>query len=261
MDIVAGVDAGTETVKLVLLKDGHLIYNHTLFVGIETISEISNRILNQAVEKNGILRNDISLVGSTGVNAGEIPFANKEIPEAICCPLGINWLSTNAHTLINIGASKVVVMKCSQGRTIKMATSDKCASGVGISLRMVADVLAMNIEDIGTLSAKSTEEVVIQNTCAVFVETEIISLLHHHRKKPEDILKGVFRGMASRFYSLLLTVGIEDDIYMIGGVARNKGVVQALEEITGHRVLLPPDPDIIGALGAALAISNRGVFP
>ena len=114
----------------------------------------------------------------------------------------------------------------------------------------------MNIKDIGPVSLKSSEEVTIQSTCSVFAETEIISLLHHYRKKPEDILKAVFRGMTSRFYSLLLAVGIDGDAWMIGGVARNEGVVKALEEITGHRVRVPTDPSIIGALGAALAVSD-----
>ena len=83
--------------------------------------------------------------------------------------------------------------------------------------------------------------------------------MHHYKKRREDILKGVFRGMVSRFYSLLLTIGIEDDMYIIGGVARNEGVVKALEDISRHQVLVPPDPAIVGALGAALAVSTRGV--
>jgi len=259
MSIIAGIDVGTETVEIVMLNDEKMVYSSTMFAGTEAMANIAEKIFSQGVRETGISADAITLIGGTGVNASEVPFIEEEVPEAICCSLGMNWLYPQAHTLIDVGASKFVVMKCQQGRTVKIARSDRCASSVGVSLRMVANVLAMNIEDIGQASMRSREEVAIQSTCSVFVETEIISLLHHYKKKREDILKGVFRGMASRFYSLLLTIGIEDDMYMIGGVAKNEGVVKALENISGHQVLVPPDPNIVGALGAALAVSNRGV--
>ncbi len=261
MDISLGIDAGAETIKMVMLNDGKMVYSCRVFAGNEAISEIAVKMFRQATEETGISADDIRLVGSTGANASEVPFIHEEVTEAICCPLGINWVSPLAHTLIDVGATKFVAMRCQQGSAMKIATSDRCASSVGISLMMVADVLGMNIEDIGRVSTRSTEEVAIQNTCAVFAETEIISLLHYYKKKPEDILKGIFRGMAARFYSLLLSVGIEDDVYMIGGVAKNEGVVKALEEISGHHVLVPPAPNMVAALGAALAVSNGGIVP
>jgi predicted CoA-substrate-specific enzyme activase len=259
MDIIVGIDAGMETVKLVMLSDGGMLYSGTVFAGTEAMSQIAEKMLRQAIRETGISADAIRLIGGTGTNASEVSLIQEEVPEAICCPLGINWISPQAHTLLDVGASKFMAMKCQQGRAMKIARSDRCASGVGISLRMVANVLAMNIEDIGQASRRSKEELTIQSTCSVFAETEIISLLHHYKKRREDILKGVFRGMASRFYSLLLTIVIEDDMYMIGGVAKNEGVVRALQDISGHPVLVPPDPDIVGALGAALAISNEGV--
>ena len=259
MDIIVGIDAGMETVKLAVLSDGKMLYSGTVFAGTEAMAEIAEKMFREAIEETGISADDIRLVGGTGINVSEVRFVHEEVPEAICCPLGINWVSPQAHTLIDVGASKFMAMKCQQGRAVKIARGDRCASSVGVSLRMVASVLGMNIEDIGRASMRSREEVAIESTCSVFAETEIISLLHHYKKKREDILKGMFRGMASRFYSLLLTIGIEDDMYMIGGVAKNEGVVKALEDISGHPVLVPRDPNVVGALGAALAVSNGGV--
>jgi len=256
MDTVVGIDAGAETVKVVMLGGGEMLYSSTVFAGVEAVSDVAEKMLRQAAEETGISAKDICSIGGTGESASEVPFIQEELPEAICLPLGINWVSPQARTVLDVGASKFVAMKCQQGRAFKVSRSDRCAASVGMSLRMVASVLAMNIEDIGRASLRSTEEVVIQSTCAVFAESEIISLLHYYKKKPEDILRSVFRGMASRFYSLLLRTGIEDELYMTGGVARNEGVVKALEEITGHPVLVPPDPNIVGALGAALAVSN-----
>ena len=259
MNIVVGIDVGAETVNLVMLNDGKLVYSDTNIIKTEAVSVVVEKTLGQATEETGISADDIRKIAGTGTHANEVPIIKEYITEALSGPRGITWLSPQVHTLIDVGASKFVAMKCREGSAIKIARSDRCASGAGVSLRMAANVLALNIEDIGPLSTRSTEEVALQTTCSIFAETEIISLLHHAKKKPEDILKGLFQGMASRFYSLLISVGIEDDVYMIGGVAQNEGVVQALEEIIKHRVLVPPDPSIVGALGAALTVSNGGI--
>lgn len=256
MDVFAGIDVGTESVKLIILGDGDILFGGIVFADTQAVADIAENLLRQGISQTGISADDIRQIGGTGVNASEVSLIKEEVPEMICIPLGIGWISPQAHTLIDVGASKFTAVKCRNGRAMKITRSDRCASGVGISLRMVASVLEMDIEDIGQASLTSEEDVMIQSTCSVFVETEIISLLHHYKKRREDILRGVFRGMASRFYSLLLSVGIEDDLYMIGGVARNKGIVNALEEVSGYRVLVPPDPGIVGALGAALAISG-----
>ena len=256
MDVFAGIDAGTESIKIVILGNADILFKGTVFADTRPVGDIAENLLRQGISQTGISADDIRRIGGTGINAGEVSFITEEVPEMICTPLGIEWISPQARTLIDVGASKFTAMKCRNGRAMKIVRSDRCASGVGISLRMVASVLEMNIEDIGQASLMSEEDVTIQSTCSVFVETEIISLLHHYKKKREDILRGVFRGMASRFYSLLLSVGIEEDLYMIGGVAKNKGIVKALEEVSGYRVLIPPDPGINGALGAALAISG-----
>jgi len=257
MSIYAGFDIGTETVKLVILNEGEMTYAGTVFAGIESISEIAEKLLEKGMRETGISPGEIRSIGGTGINTGDIPIIKEDFPEATCSPMGLHHISPEANLLLDVGASKFTAMKCQDGRAVKISKSDKCASGVGISLRMVADVLAMRIEDIGRASLKSEEAVTIQSTCSVFAETEIISLLHHYRKKAEDILMGYFRGMASRFYSLLLQTGSMDDIWMIGGVAKNEGVVKAIKEITGRAVHIPPDPSIIGALGAALAVSNE----
>ncbi len=231
MGVTVGIDAGTETLKTVLVGDGEMLYASTVPTGIESLSKLAEECLKQALEKKGLTSQDVSAIAGTGVNAREVSLLQEEIPEAICAPLGAYRLFPNAHTLMDAGASKFIVMKCQEGRAIRIARSDKCASGVGISLRMAANVLQLKIEDIGRLAMKSTEGVSIQSTCSVFAETEIISLLHHYKKKPEDILQGVVRGVVSRFYSLLLSAGIEEELCMIGGVARNEGIVRALEEM------------------------------
>jgi len=253
-----GIDAGMESVNIVIMHDNRLIYDDTIFIGTQDIGQIVTKMIQGALKRLGISRNEIRFIGGTGINASEISLIQDEISEGTCLALGMEWVSSKASTVLDVGASKFTAIKCKHGRVLRIAKSDKCASGVGISLRMLANVLAKKMDEIGQMSLGSIENVTIQSTCSVFMETEIISLLHHYKNKPEDILRGVFRGMASRFYSLLLHVGIEDDLFMIGGVANNQGIVRALQEVSGYKVDVPQYPYIIGALGAALAITGQG---
>ena len=252
MAVSAGFDAGMETMKIVILRDGKMLYGSTIPLGVESVSAVAERHLVQAAKATGISLDELQCIGGTGTNAIDIPFIKKELSEVICSQLGINWLFNQVHTVLDAGAGHFTVLRCQQGKAMKVRRGDACASGVGLSLRMASNVLGIRVQDMSQAARKSEEEVEITSTCSVFAETEIISLLHA-KKKPEDIVKGVFKGLASRLYSLLLTVGMEDDIAMIGGVANCEVVVEMLENMSGHKIIVPSDPIIVGALGAALA--------
>ncbi|MFC2038353.1 acyl-CoA dehydratase activase [Chloroflexota bacterium] len=253
MTVSAGIDAGMETMKIVILKDEKILYRTIVPIGAESVSAVAERHLVQATKETGISLDELHCIGGTGANADDIPFIQKRLSETICSPLGIYWLFSQVHTVLDAGAGHFMVLKCKQGKTMKIVRGDKCASGVGISLRMASNVLGIQVQDMSQIARKSEEEVVITSTCSVFAESEIISLVHA-KKKPEDIVKGVFRGLASRLYSLLLNIGIEDDVGMIGGMANCEGIVEMIEDMSGHKILVPSDPATVGALGAALAV-------
>jgi predicted CoA-substrate-specific enzyme activase len=142
-------------------------------------------------------------------------------------------------------------VKCTRGKAIKIIASNKCASGNGAYLEVIKNVFNFNNSDLDNMFFQSRSNIEIQSTCAVFAESEIISLLHSGIK-PEDIVRGVFKGLAGRIYSQLLELGIEKEIALVGGVAKSKAIVVALEEILGMKIFVPENTEIVSALGASL---------
>lgn len=249
--ITVGIDVGTETIKVVLLKDEEVPRWLVISQGIEPSEEVAERALSQVLTKAGISRKDIDHIVTTGVGKKYISFANRELLEFPCLAKGIDWLLPSARTVLALGAQNSLAVRCNGGRALKFATSSKCAAGSGAYLEIVSNVLGIKVDEMAALSSESREPPAIQATCAVFAESEIISLIHM-KKKTGDILRGVFKGLAERIYPLLLQVGIEKDVAIVGGVAKNAAMVVAVQELVGYEVLVPDNPDIVSALGAAL---------
>lgn len=219
--------------------------------GIESTAKVAQTALNEVAKKAGVSVKDIGHIIATGAGREHIPWANQKVMEFLCLAKGIDFLLPPTRTLIDLGAGKSLAVKCSGGKVIKVATSGKCASGTGIFLEMAASVLSLNISDMDELFFKSKKNLEIVSLCAVFAESEIISLVHDGVKL-EDIIRGVFMGLAGRVYSQLMDLGIEKDIAVVGGVLKNKAMIAALEERVGFNILVPENPEIVGALGAAL---------
>ena len=158
----------------------------------------------------------------------------------------------NARTIIDIGGQDVKTLKLDQaGRLANFVMNDKCAAGTGRFLDVMAKVLEVDINDLAELSEKATEKVSISSTCTVFAESEVISQLSKGVKK-ENIIAGIHDSIASRVAGLAKRAGIEDDLVMVGGVADNYGIVRAIEEHLGHKIIVPKNAQLTGALGAAL---------
>ncbi|MFC1988728.1 acyl-CoA dehydratase activase [Chloroflexota bacterium] len=259
--ITAGIDAGMNTTKAVILNGKADPEWVVIPGGIEPTAKVAQTALDEVAEKAGVSVKDIEYVIATGAGREYIPWANQKILEFLCLAKGIDFLLQSTRTLIDLGAGKSLALKCSGGKVIKVATSGKCASGTGIFLEMVANVLSLNISDMDELFFKSKKHMEIVSLCAVFAESEIISMVHDGVKL-EDIMGGVFRGLAGRVYSQLIDLGIEKDLTVVGGVIKNKAMVTALEEVVGLKVLVPENPEIVGALGAALIAQEvRSVQP
>ena len=254
--ITAGVDAGLDCTKAVLLDEEGVLSYSVLPGGREATTAVAEQALNQAMEKAGISAKDVNCIVATGMGRIYIPFARDKQPEFLCLAKGATWLYPSTKTALDIGAEKSLAVKCRQGRPMGFASNDRCASGCGRYLEMLAKILELELEEIGPVSLHSREVVEVKSQCAVFAESEIISLIHM-KKKPEDILRGVYRGLILLTYPLLAKVGLEKDLVLAGGVARNIGVVKALEEQVNFKVLVPENPEIVGALGAALVAKEK----
>jgi predicted CoA-substrate-specific enzyme activase len=240
-----------EITKAVVLKGEKDLDYVTLPGGRESTAQVARRALDQVIEKAGVTAKDIGFITATGMGREQITFANQNLPEFLCLARGINFLCPSARTLLDLGTRKTLVMKCNGGKALKVAAGNKCAAGTGTFLKMVANILETNGDRMSELALKSKTNLEIQSTCAVFAESEIISLIHDGAK-PEDILRGFFKGLAGRIYSQLLEIGINEDVVAIGGIARIQALISALEEMAGCQIQVPQNPDIVGALGAAI---------
>ena len=189
---------------------------------------------------------------ATGYGRNNIPFATGQVTEITCHARGAHRLYPEARAIVDIGGqdSKVICLDESGGVT-NFVMNDKCAAGTGRFLDVMARVLEVKVEDLGTLGSQSTKYVGISSTCTVFAESEVISQLSMETNKC-DIINGIHHSVANRVAGLAHRVGVRDQVVMTGGVAQNIGIVNALQEQLGHTIHTSPLTQYNGALGAAL---------
>ncbi len=254
--ITAGIDAGTENLKVVILDEQQILSYSVVPLGRESVLSVAHAGFKETVKQAGISCSDVDYSVATGVGSNYISFVQARASEAACCAQGATFLIPSTATIIDLGADKCLVVKIRESRILNIVRNDRCASGSGRFLEIASKPLNTDPEGLGKLSLKSKKNVVINNNCAVFAESEIISLIHL-KHQPEDIAKAIFRGLASRIYTLIVKADFQPDLVMVGGVARNVGMVTALKELVECPVLVPPEPMIVGALGAALIGGQR----
>jgi predicted CoA-substrate-specific enzyme activase len=246
-----GVDIGSTASKAVILKNGNEICKMALVhVGAGTSGP--SRVLDQLFEDQEIQLNQISRTVATGYGRFNYKQADKQISELSCHAKGVHFLLPSARTIIDIGGQDAKALKLDEnGKLINFVMNDKCAAGTGRFLDVMAGVLEANIGDLGELSRQSLEIVDISSTCTVFAESEVISQLANGKKRA-DIIAGIHKSIAKRVGGLALRVGIEKDVVMTGGVARNSGVVNMMESILNTKIKVTDYPQLTGAIGAAI---------
>jgi len=254
--ITAGIDVGAENTKALIFGADRILAYSILPQGLQTALPVAEKALAEAAANAGIKVSEIDYLVATGIGSEQVTFCHEYASESAASARGASWLMPETDTAVDIGADKCLVIKCQRGRPFRTARNDRCAAGTSRFLRIAAKPLGINVEEMGRLALRSQEEIEIDSVCAVFAESEIISLIHQ-KKRPEDIARAVFRGLASRIYTLVVKVGFEKNLVMVGGVAKNVGLVRALEEKTGCRIMIPEEPMIAGALGAALIACEK----
>ena len=253
--ITAGIDVGNQTAKIVLLA-GDGVVAHVMVPVAGNARLAAERGLEQALAAAGLTRDTIAAATATGVGRNVVAFATGTASEISCNAKGAVWLYPEARTVVDIGAENFRGSTCDDlGDVVDFVTNDKCAAGVGSFLEAMAKALEVSLAEMGPLSLRSTKELGISTTCAVFAESEVISLVHRGLSKV-DILRGIHDSIASRTSSALMRIGVEEQVVMVGGVAKNVGVVESLQRMLGFEVTVPDNPHIIGALGAALRARN-----
>jgi len=213
--------------------------------------QLANEVMRQALEQASLQINDISYIVATGYGRLNVPFADRQITELSCHARGVSNLFPNVRTAIDIGGQDAKCMKIANGRLTNFVMNDKCAAGTGRFLEVTAATLGIRLEDMGGISLKATKKIQISNLCTIFAQQEVVALLSHG-EKPENILAGLHDALASRVAALARRLGIEPDLVLTGGVAKNIGMVRAMKESLGCEILVPEEPLLTGALGAAI---------
>ena len=250
--LTMGVDSGSLTGKAVIVDGNKRIVAHSV-VQLEFVSEKAVRTaMNNVLASAGLEMTQIAYIVSTGYGRRKLDFADKTITEITCHARGANYLYPEGRTVIDIGGqdSKVIGVDI-HGNTKNFAMNDRCAAGTGQFLEVMARALGVKLEEIGDLSLQATKKLTISSLCTVFAETEVVSLVAQDNKQT-DILAAIHESIARRVSGLVGRVGLIAPVIMTGGVAKNIGMVRALEKELGVSIFVPDEPQIIGALGAAL---------
>lgn len=217
---------------------------------------LANKVMEEALQQADITFDQVSFVVATGYGRINVPFADKQITEISCHARGVIHLFPTVETVIDIGGQDAKGIKIIDGKVADFVMNDKCAAGTGRFLEVIAETLEVRLEDMGQLSLGAKEKVRISSICTIFAEQEVVS--HLSDGVPvEDIIAGLHDAIAGRAYRMASKLKIEGDVVFTGGVAKNKGMVKALEDHLGRSVFVCEEPLITGALGAALLGKKR----
>jgi benzoyl-CoA reductase subunit D len=253
--ITAGIDMGSKTVKVVILKDGKIIGKAITLAGFEA-KESAEKAFALALKDAGIKKEDLGAIVATGAGRKHAPHTDREVTEVGADAKGATTLYPNARTIIDVGAEEGRAIRCGEGgKVIDFALNEKCAAGAGAFTESMSRALEVPVQELGPLSLRSTKTIPMNAQCAVFAESEVVTLVHAKTAK-EDIARAVHDAIASRIVSLARKVGFEPDVVLIGGVAYNSGFVSSLERALETKVFIPENPEFIGAYGAALVATE-----
>lgn len=252
----AGVDIGSLTAKAVILNSAGngveaILGKAIVFTGYDA-AQAGWKALQAALDAVGVERQDLARVVSTGYGRAKLEGADATFTEILCHGKGAFFLDNRTRTVIDIGGqdSKVIALG-PEGKVTNFSMNEKCAAGTGRFLEVMAHAMQVELKDFGKLALSAKQSARISSMCTVFAESEVVS--HIASGKPrEEIIAGIHEAIAARVSAMARQVGVSDLVMMTGGVALNVGMVKALEEKLGHEILVHPDAQFTGALGAAL---------
>jgi predicted CoA-substrate-specific enzyme activase len=251
MIFVLGIDIGSASSKGIALGDQGPLGSFECSSGGD-FKLTAERVRGELLSKIRKSASDISRTVATGYGSKLVTFADEVKPDIVCHAKGVSALLPSVRTAIDVGDLYTNILRIDgNGSVHNFLLSGKCAGGSGRILQVIAKVLQVKVEEIGELSLKSKKRIEFNTGCAVFAGSEAISRLSQEVTK-EDLLAGIHRALAAQINSLAERIGVEQDVAMVGGGARDVGLVQALKEIRGHNILVPQNPHMTAALGAAI---------
>lgn len=252
MAFVAGIDVGAKSTKAMILDHERQVRGKSAVRTRPDFPAVAKEALGLALRQAGLREKDLSYIATTGFGRYNVPFRDLQITDITCVARGAVFLFPKTRCILDIGAQSTRAMRVGEnGKVREFRTNDKCAAGAGGFIERAAKYLEIGIEEAGELSLKSDKPQTISSVCAVLAESEIINHVSNGQTV-ENILYGVHQSLASRAMALMKRVGLEEEIMFVGGVARQRGMVKALEETLKKKVNVSDEPEMVGVLGAAL---------
>lgn len=255
--IIAGCDFGTLAAKVVLMRDGSIVSSE--ISEIKAVPEqVAKDLLDRALSKAGLSSGDVDFSVSTGWGRKRVPFANMDMGELPCLAKGAQWLIPSVRTVIDVGGQNSRTLSVNEaGKVVDYNSNDKCAAGTGRFLELVAEALELRLEDLASLAFQSVNPAKISSQCCVFAESEVITLVNEGQELV-DIVAGAHDSIVRRLVAIAGMIGITEDVVMTGGCAKNERLVKSLgNHLKVEMKPLAVDPQLVGALGAALIAQER----
>ena len=254
----AGIDSGSTTTDVVILDREKNIVSKVILPTGAGAEKGAARALEEALAQAGLQESDLTATVTTGYGRSAIDLGEKSVTEITCHARGAHFLNPDVRTVIDIGGQDSKVIRLDEnGGVASFVMNDKCAAGTGRFLEMMARTLELSLEEISTIGLEWNEDITISSMCTVFADSEVVSLVARNKAIP-DIVHGLNNSVASRAAALFRRVKGAPVCMMTGGVARNAGVVKAIETALDLPLYIHEDAQVCGALGAALFAADLG---
>jgi len=246
-----GIDIGSAYSKGVIIKDFELVASHVIISGANYRTS-AETIRTELIRQVNLSQDDIANTVATGAGADNVYFAGQKASDIVCTARGVHYVFPQARTVIDVASQSTKVIRLSgEGKVANFTVSEKCAGGSGRFIEVIANVLRIDLSDFGPLSARSKTPITFSTGCAVFGESEAITRISEGIPK-EDIAAGVNKALASKISSLVKKLKLEEPCAICGGGALNIALVKTIEDVLNTTLLVPPNPQIVTALGAAI---------
>jgi predicted CoA-substrate-specific enzyme activase len=256
--IVGGCDVGSAAGKAVVMRDGEITsYSIIPYTGKRDVT--ARAAMDEALKEAGLASiKDLDYIVGTGYGRLKVPFANENVSEVVCHACGAHWLLPTVRTVMDIGGQDCKVISVNaKGKVMEFVMNDKCAAGTGRFFEGMARTLDCGLQGLSLLSLQAKSAATISSQCSVFAESEVITLVNEG-VNVADIAAGLNKSVAGKLNSMVRKLGLAEDVVLTGGCAKNEGLANALEEKLGVEIKkLSQDPQIVGALGAALIAGQK----
>ena len=256
--ISAGIDVGLKTIKAVILKNDNIVASGIVPSEGFNRGQAAEKLWNDVLKQAGISVSDVDIVIATGTGKTDVGFATNNVVESVADLEGAKKMCPSARTLLDIGAEQIRVVNYSEdGKAINYTLNQMCGAGLGTFAETMARKLGVTLEELSELASKSKGVEPINAECGVYAGLDVATMIHNNAPK-EDIARAIVEAIATKIQATANLTNIDkDNIVLLGGVARNKGVVDALNRHMEVECLIPEQPEIAGAYGAAIIGANE----